>query len=333
MNEDLISIIIPVYNVELFIEDCILSVLNQTYKNLEIILINDGSTDNSGNICKKLSSQFSNIILINKNNEGVSAARNDGIKISKGKYLTFVDGDDILASDYIEKSYKFLKENNLMIVRNNYKFFDNGKFIINQDLNCSFLENNKNSFLHLIQKGEVKTYVWLLLIDRTLFDDTLLFDSNLKIYEDYDFYMRLFVKNVNFGFLDNDGYYYRLRIGSAVLSETSSFNMLNSYTVIYKKYMSNNLYSSFLLKLALLDIVDNYIFSIFKNNRKNFKMIFELENFRLYCDLFDFETSKFLSLQKRLTLSLFLKKNFVLLNCVLWLRYFFSCLRRFLWKK
>ena len=100
-----VSIIIPVYNNEKYIEKCIHSVLNQTFGELEIIAVNDGSTDESGKILKNLEREDVRIILLEQNNQGVAAARNLGVKKSTGKYITFVDGDDYLKNDYIEKMY------------------------------------------------------------------------------------------------------------------------------------------------------------------------------------------------------------------------------------
>ena len=100
--KDLISVIIPVYNVEKYLEKCIKSVINQTYKNLEIILVNDGSTDSSGEICNKFLKLDSRIILLNKVNEGLSAARNFGIQNSNGEYISFIDSDDFISDRMFE---------------------------------------------------------------------------------------------------------------------------------------------------------------------------------------------------------------------------------------
>jgi glycosyltransferase involved in cell wall biosynthesis len=98
----LVSIIIPAYNVEKYIEKCLLSILEQTYTNIEIIVVDDGSTDNTGQLIDNVSQQDSRVRVIHKKNAGVSAARNSGIEISTGDYLVFVDGDDYIAQDYIE---------------------------------------------------------------------------------------------------------------------------------------------------------------------------------------------------------------------------------------
>ena len=94
--DDLISVIVPVYNVEKYVKKCVDSIIAQTYRNLEIILVDDGSTDSSGRICDELASIDKRIIVIHKPNGGLSDARNAGISIARGKYLGFVDGDDLI---------------------------------------------------------------------------------------------------------------------------------------------------------------------------------------------------------------------------------------------
>lgn len=117
-----VSVVVPVYNVEKYIEECIESLLEQTLSDIEVILVNDGSQDKSGEICKKFSEQYSHIQLIEKENEGVSVARNEGIKSAKGEYITFVDADDYVDAFFCEKFYKAAKENTADICVCDYKF-------------------------------------------------------------------------------------------------------------------------------------------------------------------------------------------------------------------
>lgn len=102
-NEEypVVSVIIPVYNSEKYTEKCICSLLGQTYRNLELLIIDDGSTDQSGAILDRLAGEDTRIRLIHQKNAGVAAARNRGIDLATGTYLTFVDGDDYVAPDYI----------------------------------------------------------------------------------------------------------------------------------------------------------------------------------------------------------------------------------------
>ena len=109
--QELISVIIPVYKVEEYLTRCVDSVINQTYKNLEIILVDDGSPDNCGIICDEYAQKDSRIKVIHKENGGLSSARNVGVDVAKGTYIAFVDSDDFIHEEFIEKLYEILKSN------------------------------------------------------------------------------------------------------------------------------------------------------------------------------------------------------------------------------
>lgn len=111
-KHDKITVVVPVYNVRDYVGECLDSVINQTYKNLEIIVVNDGSTDGSYEICKAYAEKDSRIILIDQQNQGLSGARNSGIRIATGKYITFVDSDDVICPDMIEYLYHLLTAHN-----------------------------------------------------------------------------------------------------------------------------------------------------------------------------------------------------------------------------
>lgn len=121
INNELISVIIPVYNVEKYIEKCVTSIINQTYSNIEIILIDDGSKDSSGKICDSLSDRDPRIRCIHKENGGLSDARNVGLKHVDGKYVTFIDSDDYVDKKYIEILYATLKKYDVEFVISNFK--------------------------------------------------------------------------------------------------------------------------------------------------------------------------------------------------------------------
>jgi len=122
---DLISVIIPVYNVEPYLKKCLDSVVTQTYKEIEIILVDDGSTDGSGPICDEYAAQDKRIRVIHKRNGGLSDARNVGLDRCSGRYVTFIDSDDYVASDYVERLYRILVEYNADIaVCDYFEFYD-----------------------------------------------------------------------------------------------------------------------------------------------------------------------------------------------------------------
>lgn len=121
MNDSLITVIVPVYNVEKYLRKCIESILAQTYQKLEIILVDDGSTDNSGKICDEYAAKDNRIIVMHKENGGLSDARNVALDIVKGDYITCVDSDDYLARDYVEYLYLLLTKNGADISICSYK--------------------------------------------------------------------------------------------------------------------------------------------------------------------------------------------------------------------
>lgn len=122
MYENLISVVVPVYNVENYIEKCVNSLMNQTYKNIEIILVDDGSPDRSSTIIDGLAKMDQRIHVIHQKNKGVSAARNAGLERSTGDYIMFVDGDDWVDSDYVSYFLELVKETGTLIGmnKNNY---------------------------------------------------------------------------------------------------------------------------------------------------------------------------------------------------------------------
>lgn len=130
-----ISVIIPAYNCEKYIKRCVESVEKQTYSDFEIIIVNDGSKDNTENECNELVKRYSNISLINKENGGVSSARNVGIKASQGKYIMFVDADDTLSENALESLVENLKEWDYDIVFGNFDIIGKNNTIINDSVN------------------------------------------------------------------------------------------------------------------------------------------------------------------------------------------------------
>lgn len=130
-DDKLVSIIVPVYNVEKYFTRCINSLISQTYKNIEIILIDDGSTDNSGKLCDEASLHYGNkVVVIHKKNEGLSDARNTGIKIAKGYYIAFVDSDDFVSNDMIQTMVSDLQKYNVDIACIGFQEFSDETFNI-----------------------------------------------------------------------------------------------------------------------------------------------------------------------------------------------------------
>ena len=153
-SNGLISIIVPVYNVEKYLSKCLDSIINQTYKNLEIILIDDGSTDKSGEICDKYKNEDKRIIVIHQLNGGVSAARNTGIGVAKGRYILFIDSDDWIEKDYVSSLFTYAGDDTIVCC--GYKRIFDDKIIEHSVKKLD--ELNKVEFLNLLQDYELKKH-------------------------------------------------------------------------------------------------------------------------------------------------------------------------------
>lgn len=219
--EELISIIIPVYNVEKYLKKCLDSVLEQTYKNLEIILVDDGSTDNSKTICDEYEKKDKRIKLIHKENGGLSDARNAGINIAKGEYITFVDSDDYISKDYVEYMYKMIKENNVKLSICGIKAVWKNTKLNNEEIHTKYMKlTAKETFGNLLFSEEIEISAYAKLYHKDLFKE-IRFPKG-KVYEDTAIIYKIIdlAKNVAYG--DKKCYYYITRIGS--ISKQKVFN-------------------------------------------------------------------------------------------------------------
>ena len=234
---DKISIIIPVYNASKYLKKCIDSIINQTYRNIEIICINDGSVDNSLEILEKYKEKDDRIIIIDKENQGVSAARNDGIKSSTGNYITFVDSDDWLELDAIDTLYKTLIKQQVDVVRGNYYKnynYDRSKTIGETlDFNKTKLYTTDNDFgvkvIDRLIDGRIQGYVVLLLIRRECVFATSLFIKELKLMEDLVFYVELLNNIQSIYFLDKPLYHYYINSNSC--TQAKEYYQRNMYNI------------------------------------------------------------------------------------------------------
>ena len=195
-----ISIIIPAYNAEKTISKCLDSIINQTYKNLEIIVINDGSTDSTSKVISEYEKKDGRIKFIDNKNHGVSYTRNIGISNSTGEYINFVDADDYLEKDCFEKLIPHLKNNpdflryNLNVIGG--KSFNNDLYELRNksyDFKKDDIENIYKHFFTDYKK--IPCLVMLLLVKKEV-ANKIKFNENLTMMEDVDFYLQLFLKTI-----------------------------------------------------------------------------------------------------------------------------------------
>lgn len=170
--EPLISVIIPVYNVEQYITECVDSVIKQKYRNLEIILVDDGSTDNSGTICDRISNLDERIKVIHKANGGLSDARNSGMKIANGKYLLFLDSDDYLPLSAISTLYHICECKNAdIVIGKMIRTSERGELDSNQIEKNIFVYKSENALIEMLYGNKFNTSACGKLFRRELFND------------------------------------------------------------------------------------------------------------------------------------------------------------------
>ena len=215
-SKALISIIVPIYNVEKYLRQCLDSIQDQSYQNFECLLINDGSPDNSADICKEYVDKDARFHYFEKENGGLASARNFGIKYSKGKYITFIDSDDWVESDYLEVLHSKIKEYNTDFVISSYKKFD-------MDEDCFYLHIWDQDYYERIwtsqellsQLPNLENYdgsytvSWGKLFKRSLFDE-ILFNEQRKFGEDFECSFKLYLSMTSCLYIHKALYNYRL---------------------------------------------------------------------------------------------------------------------------
>lgn len=224
-----ITVIVPVYNVENYLEKCLDSLINQTYKNIEIIVINDGSTDNSGEICQEYAQKDNRIVYIEKENGGLSDARNVGLDKMTGSYVTFIDSDDWIEQDYIETLYKKIVEYQADIAVGNYYSYNEDEetyyFHIYGDSYYEKVYDNISIFENLYESQEMKSFAlisaWGKLYKAKLFD-YLRFDKG-KLGEDGYFNQKMYLSVNKVVYLNKGLYAYRQRSGSITKTWTEKW--------------------------------------------------------------------------------------------------------------
>lgn len=229
---ELISVIIPAYNAEKTIERCLNSVINQTYNNLEIIVVNDGSTDNTETVVKSLAAVDGRVRLITIENGGVSHARNTGIDSAKGEYITFVDSDDYIDDSMYESLLNLIKKYNVKIAHCSYKNVDENKNVISivGNTNRIVIQNHDEAIECLIGGKLFAGGLWNKLYSSELFDGCRL-DESIRINEDVLLNFILFDKIEKSAYTDNAYYNYVANLSSSTHTSNAYFKYNQSLYV------------------------------------------------------------------------------------------------------
>ena len=214
-NKPLISIIIPIYNVERYLSGCLSSLVNQTQKKFEVILINDGSTDNSLAICKEFKPLLPNCMIIEQNNQGVSTARNKGIEFAVGNYLYFMDSDDWLNIYFIETLTNEIHKNDFDVIVFGFNKVNESGTLINKIIprNESIIKKDKNfeKLFDSLNEG-VGLAVWDKLVKTSLINEYTINFKKMRNAEDFVFSFEVYSKANSIKILKNSPYNYRIQI-------------------------------------------------------------------------------------------------------------------------
>ncbi len=246
------SIIIPVYNSAKYLNKCIESVLQQDYDldKIQIILIDDGSVDQSLSICKNFKEQYKNIVLIHQSNQGVSVARNHGVKKARGKYILFLDSDDYLSNNVCSSIFPFFEKNynkiDLVVYNLKYKMQEKTK----PHFRYSKLYDNQNKIYNVNVKNElIQTTINYCIKNK--YDDNLLFNKNFSFGEDEMYATNIILRKRKFGYCSDCTYYYRMHGNNTVHNNMVTFKVFKKFVDYYLRLLKDYPNNDYVMNLVL----------------------------------------------------------------------------------
>lgn len=278
-KKDLISVIVPVYNVQEYLKICLDSILKQTYKDLEIILVDDGSTDSSGTICDEYKKKDNRIKVIHQKNGGLSSARNTGIKIATGKYIAFIDSDDYIEKDMYKRAIETMKQEHAQIfICGRYYLYKDVKEI-KQKENIYIIMNNIQALDKMNMFEYYDVAAWDKVYERNLFDGIEFPEG--KLCEDWYTIYKVLDKADKIVYDSTPLYVYRQRPNSITHSDNKKINYNSIYAskevlkFIESKYPSITLNALTKYVFANIGVYNNLLLYV-KNSKKQRKEILEV---------------------------------------------------------
>ena len=329
----LVSIVVPVYNVEKYLKKCIESLINQTYSNIEIILVDDGSTDNSGKICDKYADKYFFIYALHKKNSGLGLTRNYGLDKSKGEYVTFVDSDDYVEEDLIANLVDpIIKDNSIDSVVGGFTKVDNegNKLFVKKNTVKLFRNEQVKNLLFPRMLGSlphtsdsIKPSVWNCLYSMQIIKSSQLrFVSERKIIsEDIEWDSKYFARARKVKLIDSISYFYRANLQS--LSQKYDPNRFEKYVYFYT-YMIKRLNKLNLKKDAFLRLQKYFFISLVVSLRQlsqlsffaRYKKVREICNDKVVRTVVHNYPIKEMPLNQRLFVDIIKNKNILILTCI-----------------
>ena len=265
---DTVSLIIPVYNAENYLDECIESVLNQTYSNIEIILIDDGSNDKSWEICNEFLLKDKRVVVIHQDNLGSGAARNNGLKVANGRYITFVDSDDVVSPTFIESLVNEIEQYKVSIAVVGLSFVESVEIAHNSNHKYE-IYNFEEFLIEMIKGHQPVSVVNKIYLASILKENGIEFDTKYRFWEDLLFNIDYF-SCISGGIVTDEtiSYYARVRSGSqtrtfskeyeieliqstrniwsVIVNGNHSKNVKNSATLLYKTALITFYYKGYL---------------------------------------------------------------------------------------
>lgn len=256
MNKDiLISVVVPVYNCENYLEECIKSILSQSFKSFELILINDGSTDSSLEICKKISKLDNRILIVNQNNIGVSKTRKKGIELSKGRYICFIDSDDYIEKDYLKVLYQNIQDKNLDIVCCNSKNIGETSIKPINIKKDEIILDKKRIYNDYFLKYRYTCTLWGKLFKREIINDIEF--PKMRYAEDTYLMLKIFNTINAIKIIKYDGYNYRIQSESASSTINEYLKLIDVLKRDELAYQICKKYDYNLINLSLIRYIDD----------------------------------------------------------------------------
>lgn len=274
-----VSLIIAAYNIENYIDRCLDSIINQSFKDIEIIVVNDGSTDSTLEKINYRVGEDRRIKIIDKNNEGISEARKDGFKQATGEYILFVDGDDYIDKETVKILYSKTIKTNYDIVCFKYIIaFENGK--MENQIQPQFDLSGEESFLKVLLTNQIKPSICTKFIKRSfILNNNIPFPENIAFAEDLALSCTLAIYKPKVCLVDEHLYYYYNRDDSVTRKISPKvLETREAFKFIYKELITNNLLDKYIDEYNYLAYIHNYyyrIYYIFEVNNKLNKILYK----------------------------------------------------------
>lgn len=303
MSTPVISIIVPVYNAEKYIRKCVNSILTQTFVDFEVLLIDDGSVDDSGRICDEYSLKDKRVKVFHKINGGVSSARNLGLDNCRGRWVSFIDADDYISPDFFDCDYS----NAVDVIQKSYSIiYEDENLIVQKPVRSNIIKSRKE-FLFFYVRNRTNA-LWDKIIRRDLIGNRR-FDTTVKVGEDFLFFLSLIKDVTKYSFNDLGCYFYNIRSGSAM------DNVNRNYSDRVKIMIQNiNHINSILNQDTETNLRYSIIYQTYINVLYNYKKHLTLSDINLVKRYFqEMSYSRLYYVSNSIRIKLFLKKILVLL--------------------